>query len=106
MIRLGFELAKEIEAIAAIQVRYRDTNASLADACLVRMSEIHDGSRVLTFDAVVRGLDARTAAGQRSGMTTRMPAMTWPSLLPGPIHWYGRPPAWRRRRHPSAGVRR
>ena len=51
VIRVGLELAKEIDAIASIQVRYQDTPASLADACLIRMSEIHDGSRVLTFDS-------------------------------------------------------
>jgi len=54
VIRVGLELAKEIEAVAAIQIRYQDTPASLADACLIRMSEIHDGSRVLTFDSDFR----------------------------------------------------
>jgi len=54
VVRVGLELAKEIEAIAALQVRYQDTRASLADACLIRMSEIHDGSRVMTFDSDFR----------------------------------------------------
>jgi predicted nucleic acid-binding protein len=54
VLRLGFELAREIEAIAAIQARYQNRPASLADACLIRMSEIHDGSRVLTVDSDFR----------------------------------------------------
>jgi predicted nucleic acid-binding protein len=51
VVRIGMELARESESVAAIQARYRNVPASLADACLVRMSEIHDGCRLMTFDA-------------------------------------------------------
>lgn len=54
VVRLGFDLASEAASVAAIQRRYREQPASLADACLVRMSEIHGSSRVLTFDADFR----------------------------------------------------
>ena len=34
--------------------RYRDRPMSLADACLVRLSELHSGGVVLTFDGDFR----------------------------------------------------
>ena len=54
VVRVALELSREIESVAAIQDRYRDVPASLADACLVRLSEIHDDCRVMTFDADFR----------------------------------------------------
>ena len=50
VLRIGVDLGKEAHAVAAIQAKYRDRPASLADASLVRMTELHDGSRVMTFD--------------------------------------------------------
>jgi len=47
---IGLDLEAESGAIAKIQAKYRDRSASLADACLVRMAELHDGSRLMTFD--------------------------------------------------------
>lgn len=54
VLKLGLDLAREIEPVASIQARYRDVPASLADACLVRLSELHDDCRVMTFDSDFR----------------------------------------------------
>ncbi len=62
-IRIDFSLQQENKAIAALLRRYRDRPASLADVCLIRMSEIHDPSLVLTLDSdfhVYRRLGRRT----------------------------------------------
>lgn len=50
VLKIGIDLGTEAGAIARIQAKYRDRPASLADACLVRMTELHDGSAVMTFD--------------------------------------------------------
>jgi predicted nucleic acid-binding protein len=49
-LKIGLNLGSEAGAVSRIQAKYRDRPASLADACLVRMSEIHDDSIVMTFD--------------------------------------------------------
>lgn len=46
-----FALAGEIEPILQLMRKYRDIPMSLADACLVRMSEIHPASVVMTLDS-------------------------------------------------------
>lgn len=45
-----FRLEKEADAVQRLLTRYRDLPVSLADACLVRMAELYDGSPVLTLD--------------------------------------------------------
>jgi predicted nucleic acid-binding protein len=50
MIRCDFDLAEEIEAIGQLFHRYDDRPISIAEASLVRMSELHPESIVLTFD--------------------------------------------------------
>jgi uncharacterized protein len=45
-----FTLATEAAAIELLMRRYSDTPISLADACLVRLSEVHKDCRVLTLD--------------------------------------------------------
>ena len=50
-VRLGFDLDDHFEAVARLLAKYQDVPMSLADACLVRMSELHDGARVFTLDA-------------------------------------------------------
>jgi len=45
-----FHVADEITAIRRLLRKYRDLPATLADVCLVRMSEIHRASAVMTFD--------------------------------------------------------
>ena len=62
-IRIDLSLQQENAAISALFRRYRDRPASLADICLVRMSEIHEPSMVLTLDSdfhVYRRLGRKT----------------------------------------------
>lgn len=49
-LRLDLSLAAEIESVGQLMTRYKDVGVSLADACLVRMSEIHSRCRILTVD--------------------------------------------------------
>jgi len=46
-----FSLAEEIEAIQHLMKTYRNVPMSLADACLVRMTEAHENSKVMTLDS-------------------------------------------------------
>lgn len=48
---IAFTLKGEEESIRALMQKYRDQEISLADASLVRMAEIYDESRILTFDS-------------------------------------------------------
>lgn len=50
-LRLAFALEPEREAVRALHRRYADVPMSLADACLVRMAELHDDHAVFTLDA-------------------------------------------------------
>ena len=50
-LRLAFDLNDHLEAVAALLAKYHDVPMSLADACLVRMSELHDGARIFTIDS-------------------------------------------------------
>lgn len=45
-----FSLAEEATAVAKIMLKYADVPMSLADACLVRMSELNTDQKVLTLD--------------------------------------------------------
>lgn len=49
-IELAFSLSAEIESVHRLMQRYSNIEASLADICLVRMSEIYSDCRVLTLD--------------------------------------------------------
>ncbi|MGI8966716.1 MAG: type II toxin-antitoxin system VapC family toxin [Limisphaerales bacterium] len=49
-VQFGFDLETEYESIAILMRRYADLPMDLADACLVRMSELHRDCRVLTTD--------------------------------------------------------
>ena len=51
---LGFSLAKECGAIAGLMEQYRDVPMSLADACLVRMSELWPAAPIFTLDSDFR----------------------------------------------------
>lgn len=46
-----FSLVAEIQAIHQLMRTYRNIPMSLADACLVRMAELHDRSVVFTLDS-------------------------------------------------------
>jgi predicted nucleic acid-binding protein len=49
-IRTRFRLAEQAPAVARLMKRYANVPISLADACLVRMAEQYQNSRVLTID--------------------------------------------------------
>ena len=50
-VRLDFDLRENQATVFALMRKYADVPMSVADACLVRMSELHDRSRVFTLDA-------------------------------------------------------
>jgi predicted nucleic acid-binding protein len=54
VIRIALQLEKEQADLRALMRRYRDRPMSLADACLVRLSELHRNSTVFTLDADFR----------------------------------------------------
>ena len=49
-VSMPFRLQEELKAVARLMTRYRDIPMSLADACLVRMTELESRSIVLTLD--------------------------------------------------------
>jgi predicted nucleic acid-binding protein len=54
IVRIQFDLGTEIEPVIALMEKYRDVPMSLADACLVRMTEIVAEPIVLTTDSDFR----------------------------------------------------
>jgi uncharacterized protein len=50
VVRVGMTLGDEITPVQALFERYDNRPASLADACLVRMSELYERCRVFTLD--------------------------------------------------------
>jgi len=53
-LEIGFSVTTEAAAIERLLKRYRDTPMALADACVVRLSELHSSCRVLTCDGDFR----------------------------------------------------
>lgn len=53
-VRITFGLQQEIESINRLMTRYANVPISLADASLVRMSEIYADSPILTLDSDFR----------------------------------------------------
>lgn len=51
---VALSLHDEIAAVRALFERYDNVPASLADACLIRLSELHEPSRVVTLDGDFR----------------------------------------------------
>ena len=49
-IKSAFSLENEAEGVRRLIARYTSVPMSFADACLVRMSEIHEAAILLTFD--------------------------------------------------------
>jgi predicted nucleic acid-binding protein len=47
----SFDLAAELKAVSQLLRRFEDVPMSLADACLVRMAELHDDARVFALDS-------------------------------------------------------
>ena len=54
VIRVAIAVQEEQVDLRALMHRYRNRPMSLADACLVRLSEIHAGGEVLTLDSDFR----------------------------------------------------
>ena len=50
-VKIDFSLADECSTVKDLALRYQNVPMSLADACLVRMSEIYGNSRVFTTDS-------------------------------------------------------
>ncbi len=51
VLKVTFDLESDFESVAVLMERYRDVPMDLADACLVRMSELHADSRIMTLDS-------------------------------------------------------
>ena len=54
IIRIGLAVKEQQADLRALLRRYRNRPMSLADACLVRLSEIHGAAEVLTLDGNFR----------------------------------------------------
>jgi predicted nucleic acid-binding protein len=54
VLRLNFTLGDQEPDVRELMRRYRDTPMSLADACLVRMAELHAGATIFTLDGDFR----------------------------------------------------
>ena len=54
LVAIPFRLQEEGPAIAKLLAKYADVPMSLADACLVRMTEVFPDSVILTTDADFR----------------------------------------------------
>jgi predicted nucleic acid-binding protein len=48
---IGFRIEEHVSALRSLHHKYRDRPMSLADACIVRMAEIHERHAVLTLDS-------------------------------------------------------
>ncbi len=51
VLQIDFSLSAEVENIKVLMKKYADVPMSLADACLVRMSELIENSVVFTIDS-------------------------------------------------------
>jgi predicted nucleic acid-binding protein len=51
VVSLEFDLRGNLSAVATLMRKYQDIPMSLADACLVRMSERQESSRIFTLDS-------------------------------------------------------
>lgn len=54
VIRVSIEVEDQLEDLRALMRRYRDRPMSLADACLVRLAEMHPGGTIFTLDTDFR----------------------------------------------------
>jgi predicted nucleic acid-binding protein len=50
-LRIAFRIEEHVSALRKLHHKYRDRPMSLADACIVRMAEIHERHAVLTLDS-------------------------------------------------------
>jgi uncharacterized protein len=49
-LQIAFRIDEHVDALRRLLQKYRDAPMSLADACVVRMSEIYDRHAILTLD--------------------------------------------------------
>jgi predicted nucleic acid-binding protein len=54
VLKVGFSVQEHATYLRALMERYRNVPMSLADACLVRMTELLDDAAVMTFDSDFR----------------------------------------------------
>jgi hypothetical protein len=54
IVELSFSLDREIEPVKSLMRKFRGVPMSLADACLVRMTEHQSSGRVMTLDSDFR----------------------------------------------------
>ena len=50
-LKIAFRIEEHLAALKALHQKYRDQPMSLADACIVRMAEIHERHAVFTLDS-------------------------------------------------------
>jgi predicted nucleic acid-binding protein len=50
-LRVAFQVGEHVSSLRKLLQKYRDIPMSLADACIVRMAEIHERHSVLTLDS-------------------------------------------------------
>jgi predicted nucleic acid-binding protein len=48
---VAFQIEDHVDALRRLMRKYRDMPMSLADACVIRMAEIHERHAVLTLDS-------------------------------------------------------
>ena len=51
ILKISFHLEEHIDPVKKLLMKYQSVPMSLADACLVRMSELHSNSYVFTMDS-------------------------------------------------------
>ena len=51
VVQIGMRLVQEVQAVRALFQQYDNVPASLADACLIRMSECFSPSHIITLDS-------------------------------------------------------
>jgi predicted nucleic acid-binding protein len=72
VLRVDFDLDRESTAVGRLLRRYDSLPMGLADACLVRLSEIHADSAVFTIDSEFRDVYRRNG---RQVIPTLMPPL-------------------------------
>ena len=53
-IKISFDLAEQFDRVHQLSLKYSDTPMDFADACVVRMTEVHATSSIMTLDSDFR----------------------------------------------------
>jgi len=75
-VTVGFRLTDELEPVQRVIARYGPTRTDLADACLVRMSEVYVDPVVVTIDSQFRDVYRRHGRKTIPTMLPRLPRRT------------------------------